>query len=239
MVVPGRSKSLIAALRRHAALLFGSAAFFWASLLSVSACAQSLPAQATLPSGEFDYWLLALSWSPQFCRSNPSNSQCKLPLGFVVHGLWPQYERSHPAYCGPRQSVPADLAKRMLPLMPGSDLINAQWRKHGTCSGLPMEDYFQSVERIWRKLLIPAPYQQPEQMLKTNVRAFKAAWRQANPQFKPDRLVMQCNGRYLREVRLCLDKDFNARACGSDVVDACSANTIYLRPTRENIRNSR
>src|ERR1700709_2867457 len=58
--------------------------------------------------GEFDFYVLSLSWSPSFCeaasergRSGRSqDAQCGgRPFSFVVHGLWPPYERGFPDYC--------------------------------------------------------------------------------------------------------------------------------------------
>ena len=57
--------------------------------------------------GEFDFYVLSLSWSPSFCeaaqeRGNSSRNQqiqCGgRPYAFVVHGLWPQYDRGFPNY---------------------------------------------------------------------------------------------------------------------------------------------
>lgn len=54
--------------------------------------------------GEFDFYVLALSWSPSFCNSQAgrrSREQCAIAASsaFVVHGLWPQFERGFPSYC--------------------------------------------------------------------------------------------------------------------------------------------
>ena len=55
--------------------------------------------------GQFDFYVLALSWSPSFCeasgeRGTPPRQQCgERPYSFVVHGLWPQYEKGFPEYC--------------------------------------------------------------------------------------------------------------------------------------------
>jgi ribonuclease T2 len=57
--------------------------------------------------GKFDFYMLALSWSPSFCADSaervPAGSgqradpQCGArPHSFVVHGLWPQYETGFP-----------------------------------------------------------------------------------------------------------------------------------------------
>src|SRR5580692_7150493 len=52
---------------------------------------------ATGQPGAFDYYVLALSWSPEFCHSHPTKPECVWgKFGFVVHGLWPQYANGYP-----------------------------------------------------------------------------------------------------------------------------------------------
>ena len=60
--------------------------------------------------GQFDFYVLALSWSPSFCqdseeRGREAREQCGLgrPYSFVVHGLWPQYERGFPRSASSRR----------------------------------------------------------------------------------------------------------------------------------------
>ncbi len=219
MAVPRWSKSL--SLKAFvAALLFGSAAI----------APQPLHAQDV--PGTFDYWVLSLSWSPQFCRSQPSSDQCKLPVGFVVHGLWPQHERGYPEFCGERERVPSEVVDRMLPLMPSAALINGQWRKHGTCSGLEMREYFLNVERAWRSIVIPERYREVESLMKTKANEIEDEFIALNPKLRREGIALQCSGRYLREVRICLDRDFQLRTCGVDVQDQCSAKEVQVRPMR-------
>lgn len=181
--------------------------------------------------GRFDYWVLALSWSPQFCRTQPSSEQCELARGFVVHGLWPQYEQGYPEYCGERERVPKDLVERMRPLMPSTSLVNAQWRKHGTCSGLGMREYFLNVERAWRSIVIPEIYRELPDLERTHVRTIEDEFIALTPKLGRDAIAVQCSGRWLREVRICLDRDFQPRACGEDVDDLCRSD-VQLRPIR-------
>jgi ribonuclease T2 len=183
-------------------------------------------------AGEFDYWLLSLSWSPQYCVNNAGDSQCIYPLNFVVHGLWPQYERGYPDYCGRTPAVPIPLVTRMLPLMPSEKLIQHQWRKHGTCSGLDVQEYFLQVERARRAVAVPLMFADPEDYRRTSVREIEAAFAEVNRQLAPEMIAVQCSGRWLREVRICLDKDFEARACGSDVEDRCGSE-VMMRPNRK------
>ena len=47
-------------------------------------------------AGDFDYFLLTLSWAPEFCERNPNgrkSAECasNQHRGLGVHGLWPQY----------------------------------------------------------------------------------------------------------------------------------------------------
>src|SRR5262245_32563319 len=56
--------------------------------------------------GKFDFYVLSLSWSPSFCAANVergfqrSDPQCgPRPFSFVVHGMWPQYEKGFPEFC--------------------------------------------------------------------------------------------------------------------------------------------
>ena len=113
--------------------------------------------------GEFDFYVLALSWSPSFCEaaaergnSGRSQIQCERPYSFVVHGLWPQYERGFPEYCQrPSPRLDRNIMTSMLDLMPAPGLIFNEWDKHGTCSGLGARAYFESVRKARAVVKIP------------------------------------------------------------------------------------
>ena len=100
-------------------------------------------AQPRNQPGRFDFYVLSLSWSPSFCkeseeRGRPSNDQCRgRPYSFVVHGLWPQYERGFPRDCQvPAPRLSRELTTSLLDLMPAPGLIYQEWDQHGPCSGL-------------------------------------------------------------------------------------------------------
>jgi ribonuclease T2 len=181
--------------------------------------------------GRFDYWVLSLSWSPEYCQANIGDEQCRKQYGFVVHGLWPQYERGYPSRCGKRERVAKELTVRMLPLMPSEQLIQHEWDTHGTCSGLSQDDYFALVERARRKIEIPSEYQKPDDYISTSVDALERTFIRSNREFDADDIAVQCRGRYLREVRMCFDTDLQPRSCGRDVDDRCR-DQIVLRPSR-------
>ncbi len=61
----------------------------------------SAAAQADSTPGRFDYYLLSLSWSPEYCAKSRRDDelQCARPYAFVAHGLWPQNEQGWPSDC--------------------------------------------------------------------------------------------------------------------------------------------
>ena len=118
--------------------------------------------------GEFDYYVLSLSWSPSFCeeaaeRGNAAGApqaQCGgRPFSFVVHGLWPQYEHGFPEYCQrPSPRLDRNIMTSMLDLMPAPGLIYNEWDKHGTCSGLGARAYFETIRKARAAVKIPPEF---------------------------------------------------------------------------------
>ncbi|MEL7275780.1 MAG: ribonuclease T, partial [Pseudomonadota bacterium] len=94
----------------------------------------ALPARSD-SAGEFDYYVLALSWSPSWCAAEGDArgaDQCdpRHDHGFILHGLWPQYESGYPEYC--RSSL-RDPSRRqtgaMEDIMGSGGLAWHQWKK--------------------------------------------------------------------------------------------------------------
>lgn len=183
--------------------------------------------------GRFDYYLLSLSWSPEYCASEarPGDPQCARPYAFVVHGLWPQHERGWPQDCGQGEYLAEALIDQALAFMPSRSLVIHEWRKHGVCSGLSAQDYFATTERAYRSIRIPADYVRPATPLTRNTAGLERDFLLANPALRSSGIAVQCSRRYLREIQICLGKDLKPRACGSDVRDRCKGDFV-LRPTR-------
>ncbi|MGH8431652.1 MAG: ribonuclease T2 family protein [Solimonas sp.] len=205
-----------------------------ARLLLVLGLAASATCRAEAPATKapFDYWLLSLSWSPEYCVSGRGNGdqQCERAYQFVVHGLWPQYEIGYPRDCQRVERVPRGLVERMLPLMPSVRLIEHEWRKHGACSGMDVQEYFLQTERARRKVVIPEAYESPEQPIRTNVAEIERRFIAANPGLSAEGIALTCSRRWLSEVRICLDQQFAFRECGRDVGDRCRGE-ISIRPS--------
>lgn len=189
-------------------------------------------AQANDEPGRFDYWMLSLSWSPQYCSERERDPQCTRVYNFVVHGLWPQFEQDgYPQNCADVERVDKDLVSRMMLIMPSPTLVQHQWQKHGSCSGMEAKEYFLNVERVHRSLIIPAAYQEVPKHLTTTAQEIRDAFIQSNPGLAPEMMSLTCSGRYLKEIRICYDKDYQPRDCSGDIRDRCGKRVI-LRPTR-------
>lgn len=207
-------------------------------LLSMAATLLSMPcAQAGGTAGVFDYYLLSLSWSPEYCATSRRDAelQCARPYAFVAHGLWPQHERGWPSDCTSKERVSDATIERLLPLMPSRGLIIHEWRKHGSCSGLKADAYFAQLERAYRAISIPARYQRLDQPLTVRTAELRRDLLAANPALNDDGLVLQCSGRYLQEARICLDRRLSPRACAAGLRDRCG-DSVLLRPVRSSQR---
>ena len=170
----------------------------------------------------FDYYVLALSWSPSFCRDNPGRSQCGRKLEFIMHGLWPQYENGFPLECDTPHSPPdRRTVDTVTAATPDKGLIRHQWRRHGTCSGMSAEAYFADAMAAWDKVRQPelTPLRRRDGSMPWS--AVEKAFLEVNPRFSADSVTVKCKRGRLSEVRICLTKDLQSRACGRDVVRDC------------------
>ena len=195
--------------------------------------------------GRFDYYALVLSWSPTFCAENPRNAgdqQCgrrpDRPYAFVLHGLWPQYERGFPNSCPTpeRPFVTERTISGMLDIMPSRPLVIHEYRKHGVCSGLGPEAYYDFARKLYQKVKIPARFQSPETNQMVDTAAVIGEFVSANPGLKPDMLAVSCGGpgNRLKEVRVCFSREGEYRACGGNENQRrmCGAPRVFVPPVR-------
>ncbi|HWR52305.1 MAG TPA: ribonuclease T2 [Bryobacteraceae bacterium] len=188
-------------------------------------------------AGEFDFYVLALSWSPEFCsdaRSRNNQEQCgeARRFAFVVHGLWPQYQKGWPQFCPTGAHVQAATIDRTLPIMPSKSLIRHAWEKHGSCSGLAPDRYFSATLRAFNAVRIPAIFRQPLAQITHRPAGIYEAFAKANPDPGEAAFRLQCRGRFLTEMWVCMDKDLKPIACPRSLRDNCRAPEIIARPVR-------
>lgn len=190
--------------------------------------------------GRFDFYVLALSWSPSFCqdtaeRGRSGGEQCTSarPYSFVVHGLWPQYDRGFPRDCQvPAPRLNRDLMASMLDLMPSPRLVYQQWDRHGTCSGLSAQEYFALVRKARAAVKIPDAYSAPKSTLTVTPDEVEEAFVKANPGLTRVGVAVTCGGTRLGEVRICLTKDLKFRDCPEVDRRACRRERLTMPPVR-------
>lgn len=184
------------------------------------------------PAAAFDYYLLALSWSPSWCATEGADGdaeQCEpeRDLGFMMHGLWPQNEDGWPEDCHSsfRDPSRAETAA-MADVMGSGGLAWHQWKKHGRCSGLSPEDYFATSRLAFQLVSLP------DVATRMSGDAVEAAFVAANPGTPGDGVVATCRDGLLREVRVCLTRELAPRHCGADVLrSACRSGGAISLPS--------
>jgi ribonuclease T2 len=175
--------------------------------------------------GAFDYYLLSLSWSPEFCYSHADKPECLSGHhGFVVHGLWPQYAEGFPENCSQAPGLlnPAEMAD----LMPDAELVLHEWNTHGTCSGLDAESYFKLLRRAFASVKVPDRFAAAREAFSISPQDVKSEFVHANPNLKADDLTVSCGNNYLTAVSLCLTKDLQPTMCQN--LRDCRANVIQV-----------
>jgi ribonuclease T2 len=184
--------------------------------------------------GQFDYYLLSLSWSPAYCLTHQEDrAQCGgKGLGLVLHGLWPQYDSGgYPEYCGgaPLSGQEAALG---LSLYPSPKLMQHEWQSHGTCSGLDAAQYFRTADRALAALQVPAMLEAPQRNQSLSGEQITAAFRAANPALSGNGLAVVCSHAQLSEVRVCLTRELALRACGRGVRSNCPDFPVLIPSSR-------
>ncbi|MEZ0169816.1 ribonuclease T [Microvirga sp. TS319] len=217
--------------RRHLAL--AGACLLWSL-----PCAAQVPREVRgAPMGQFDFYVLALSWSPGYCEiSGRKSRQCDAGsgLGFVVHGLWPQWEHGYPSFCEPGgRFVPSAAIREVSGLFPDDNLARYQWRKHGSCSGESPSGYFKAVRRARDLVRIPDSFKALHDSSQVLPSEIERAFISVNPGLRPDMIAVSCERRTFQEVRICLDKDLRGfRQCPEVDRDGCRAGEIAVPALR-------
>ncbi|MFW9081261.1 ribonuclease T2 [Pseudomonas sp. P2757] len=204
--------------------------------IGVSSARQSQTSQAPAESvaGVFDYYLLTLSWSPTFCLTHKEDAQCSgKGYGFVLHGLWPQYAKGGwPESCPPVTNLSAAETAKGLTLFPTKKLLDHEWAKHGTCSGLGAMGYLDASDKAVAAVKIPEELQPFSTSYYFEAQEIADLFRKSNPGIAANGIAVICNGPELSEVRVCMGKDLQFGACGKGVKTQCRAGDIRVPPSR-------
>jgi len=190
------------------------------------------------PAGEFDYYVLALSWTPSWCAETGDERdapQCEdgEGFGFTVHGLWPQYEAGWPSYCRTVERDPSrGQTNAMADLMGSGGAAWYQWKKHGRCAGLPADEYFELVREAYANVERPPVFRQISDTVMLPASVVEEAFLETNPDFEADGVTVTCKENRIQEVRVCLNKDLSPRVCADDTRWECLMNNPDMPPIR-------
>ncbi len=168
-----------------------------------------------------DYYALTLSWSPGFCdpgrKGRAVRWQCEEnSFGYVVHGLWPQSAKArrsdeHPRNCKAPELLPPDVTRPVLCMIPGAQLAQDEWVKHGTCAWPDAKSYFAQIEKLYNALKLTDPPQGNTTAGKVR-KAFLDA--NAGKGLRADHVQVRVRPRnQFSELMVCYDKRFQFRAC--------------------------
>jgi ribonuclease T2 len=192
-------------------------------------------ARADGKAGDFDFYLLSLSWSPTYCQSQGDRAnrlQCDSakPKAFVVHGLWPQYTSGYPAFCRTDlpDFVPRSLTDTILDIMPSPGLVGGQWRKHGTCSGLSQSEYLGKIRQAYERIDIPDGFEDATRRQVLSARDVEQAFVAVNPGLSANGIAVSCRKGRVSEVRICLTRGLEFRRCQNVDRKGCRASRLEM-----------
>lgn len=189
-------------------------------------------------AGEFDYYVVALSWSPNWCLREgdaKGSPQCDNGTGhgWILHGLWPQFHRGYPSFCqtierAPSRRMTADMAD----IMGTGGLAWHQWRKHGSCTGLSATDYYALSRRAYAAINRPAVFRKLDREVKLPAAVVEEAFLEANPAMEADGVTITCRAELIQEARICMSRELDPVPCGQDVVRDCRMKDALFTPLR-------
>ena len=182
------------------------------------------PEKAAAP-GVFDFYLLTLSWSPEYCLTHPSDVQCAAAPGFVLHGLWPENtDGTYPEDCSnaPGPSDPGAYKD----IYPDQSLLEHEWTTHGTCSGLAPDAYFQLERQAKQSVKVPAVLAGKSTPAQETPAQILGSFAQANAGDPVGDFALSCGNNRLTAVQVCLDKNLKAISCSA--VKTCGATVVKI-----------
>jgi ribonuclease T2 len=185
-------------------------------------------AQEPAEPGHFNYYLLDLSWSPQFCATLTSSPQCAAHPGFVLHGLWPQNsDGTWPANCVTHEPGPTN-PSAWLNITPDLSLIHHEWSKHGACTTLDGDAYFRLATRAYRSVAIPPRFLEVDREITMKPEQILGLFLQSNPWLSAANINLDCAHDHLSAVEVCLGKNLQPVSCTA--LPACRASEVIVTP---------
>lgn len=209
------------------------------TVLALMLILSALPARAQGErAGAFDYYVMALSWSANWCalEGDARNSpQCdeREDHGWILHGLWPQFHRGFPSFCQTAKRPPSrGMTAQMADIMGTGGLAWHQWKKHGTCTDLEAPDYFALSRRAYATIIRPEVFRKLDRTVRLPASVVEDAFLKENANLTRDSITITCRQGYIQEARICLSRDLDPVPCGSDVIKDCTLKDAIFTPLR-------
>lgn len=186
------------------------------------------------PGADFNFYVLSLSWSPSFCatggaKRSPAQCAAGVNPGFVVHGLWPQYQDGYPSRCSGNPNLPYSVLSSLGDLYPDPGLARHEWRQHGLCSGKAPSGYFADVRTARDAIAMPPALKAPASDSRVAPLAIQRAFIEANPRLRAGMMAVTCRRGMLQEVRFCLSRDLrDFVACPQVVRQGCFSQSVVV-----------
>ena len=188
---------------------------------------QGARAQHTGTPGTFDFYLMNLSWSPEFCSIRGTSPECAARPGFILHGLWTQNnDGTYPVFCS-EESAPANLSQN-LDITPDISLLQHEWAKHGTCSAVGPQRFFAMEHQAFHSLKIPPKFVHIDREISLTPNAILDLFAQANPEFPRGSILLSCGRNHLTAIEACFNKDLQPIVCQG--LRSCRANSVKITP---------
>jgi ribonuclease T2 len=194
-------------------------------------------------AGEFDYYVMALSWSANWCaiegdaRNSPQCDESE-DHGWILHGLWPQFHRGHPSFCHTAKRPPSrGMTTDMADIMGTGGLAWHQWKKHGTCTDLSVSDYFALSRSAYATIIRPSIFRKLDHTVKLPASVVEDAFIKDNPTLKRNNITITCRQGYIQEARICLSRDLEPVPCGRDVIKDAASKTRCSHHFGRNFEN--
>jgi ribonuclease T2 len=201
------------------------------SFLLITAAQSVSAAPREVTGAGFRYYVLSLYWLPTLCSESPDLDECggATRNGFIVHGLWPVLDFNSPTQCGGGDVLSDSLVGSLKDLLPTRQLVEREWKVHGTCTGLTPEGFFALLRQAYGSVNVP---QLGGGGIQTqNIHQIIKGFTNADHGLPPQAIVLTCsdNPARLREVRICLAKNLALNYCtGETLMASCRTPNIEV-----------
>ncbi|WP_374128116.1 ribonuclease T2 [Sphingomonas sp. 28-62-11] len=233
-------------LRRFAALIVAAAAVALPGLAHAQAYSCAVPDRVPVPRADgpsasqpkrvlpIGSYTLAITWTPQYCRSNARDESARFQcgsgnrFGFTLHGLWPDGTgETWPQYCKPAEILAPAVIRKNLCATPSPQLLQHEWAKHGTCMNTTPDGYFDKATGLFGRLRYPDMNVLSRRRLTAGQLA--TAMARANPGVQANMMRITATRQgWLDEIWLCMDKQLRFAACPAHQGGLAPGNPIKI-----------